>query len=109
MAQQLPLIDPVALATDAPDTDTDTGTDTGTAAPEAPPAAVRRRRPSQGGRRHTAARGPRTLAVVADRRDVVIEIDGADWRIDDRTKELGLAGVAAAREALAAAIGHSAA
>ena len=51
----------------------------------------------------------RLLAVVPERPDVVVEIPAADWRIDDRTKAVGLAGVAVARRALADARTRSAA
>jgi hypothetical protein len=94
MAQQLPLID-----TEAP----------------ALPAASRPRNAggtSRPGRRGTPRRAtrPRTLAIVPDRPDSeLIEVAGPDWRIDEHTKRLGMAGVAAARLALAAAVAHSAA
>ncbi|HET9692472.1 MAG TPA: hypothetical protein VFP61_15075 [Acidimicrobiales bacterium] len=51
----------------------------------------------------------RALAVVPERPDELIEIAGADWHLDEHTKEVGLAGVAAARRALAAAVGRTAA
>jgi hypothetical protein len=40
---------------------------------------------------------------------ILIEAKDVDWRLDDRTKELGRAGVAAARQALAEAVGRTAA
>ena len=55
------------------------------------------------------ARRPRALAVVPGRPDQLVEVAGADWRLDDATRRAGIAGVAAARRALADALAHSAA
>lgn len=51
----------------------------------------------------------RLLAVVRDHPEVVLEIPAADWRIDERTKAVGRAGLAEARRALADARARSAA
>lgn len=39
-----------------------------------------------------------------ERQLVLIEVSGADWRLDDRTKEIGRQGVRHAREALQVAL-----
>lgn len=83
MALQLPLID--------------SDSDTYTATPRSSSTRLRTRS------------GRAALAVVPDRPEVIVEIAGPDWLIDDHTKQVGLAGVAAARRALAAAVGRSAA
>lgn len=55
------------------------------------------------------ARRTRAYAVTPDRPGQLLEIPAADWHIDARTKEVGLAGVAAARRALADAVRRTAA
>ena len=98
MAQQLPLID------------TRTETD-GAAGPAVSSGAV-----TPGGRARTTrstparlarVRATRAYAVRTDRPGTLIEIPPADWHIDQHTKEVGLAGVAAARRALADAVGRA--
>ena len=87
MAQQLPLLDRST----------------------APVRPARPTRPVRSAARGATPRPARALAVVADRPDELIEVDGVDWRLDEHTKEVGLAGVAAARRALAEAVSRSAA
>lgn len=88
MAQQLPLIE------SRPGTDA--------AAP------VRRRAGRTSGPRGRPQPGSpgatKAFAVSPDRAGVLIEVPAVDWHIDLHTKEVGLAGVAAARQALAAAV-----
>ncbi len=96
MAQQLPLIE------SGPDTDT-----------AGAPLPGRRAGCPGGGRAYgapwTAAherRASKAFAVASDHTRALVEIAPADWQLDQHTKEVGLAGVAAARRALARAVGR---
>ncbi|MCU4184230.1 hypothetical protein K6U06_07645 [Acidiferrimicrobium sp. IK] len=95
MAQQLPLIE--------------SRTDTDNTRPSTARRATRSGAGPRPGSQSRASRGARAFAVrpgVTDGTGVLIEIPAVDWHIDEHTKEVGLAGVAAARQALAAAAGR---
>ena len=90
MAQQLPLIDSPLEVASRPDLRSAPGS-----------------RPSNPGATTPRSRRPvRAYAVSPERSGSLVEIPAADWHIDAHTKEVGLAGVAAARQALAAAVGR---
>jgi hypothetical protein len=92
MAQQLPLIDSPLEVAPRPDLRSAPGSRPSN--PRIATAATRGRRPV------------RAYAVSSERSGALVEIPAADWHIDAHTKEVGLAGVAAARRALAAAVGR---
>jgi hypothetical protein len=105
MAQQLPLLDTRPHPTDIDRTPSSTRRRHGAGTARKATAL----RGNAGLRGSAALRGTTALAVVPQHPDVLVEIAAVDWRIDEHTKEVGLAGVAAARQALAAAVGRRAA